>query len=738
MSESSKAAKNALKKLTDQITCSICLDTYQDPKVLTCLHVFCLACLERLVSKDGTSLTCPNCRKVTRLRQCNLSQLQSAFYINHLFDIRDILEKIKNPTTKCDKCEENEAIGYCSDCGEFVCQPCINVHKKWKAFMSHRISTLEEVQAEAARLVPSRKRVMECGKHPGKPSEIYCETCKEVICRDCTVKTHRGHEYDLVGDCFIKHRDVIITSLQPLKKQLESIDQAVVEMDDCYVRLADQVQSTKQEIQREISQLQDALEIRKQELMAQVDQMETQMGSTVQVQREECKLIQKQFSSCLEYVSESLRTGTKHEVLSIKEKVVARVQQLVAEFNPETIQRKPEESLHFSYPDLTEACKSFGSLATTSLCPERCYTTGEGTQHALIGVPATFAVHMVDAEDKPYPDPNVPVKAELTAYKDGSAVKCEVTRKDCVYHVQYRPHITGSHDLHVKVYGRHIRGSPFAIRVLGFEGVHVRTINELSKPRHLVVTAGKHNLIITVEKDANCVSVLNTRGHKLRSFGSGRLKNPRGVTISSDRSFLVASEHCISKFTPDGKFLAAVGSKGREELQFNTPWAIAFNRTNQKLYVCDTCNHRIQVLNCDLTFSSQFGGRDTSPGNFHLPTDVAIDKSGNVYVADHDNDRIQVFSPGGKLLRLIQQRGPGMGPLEEPISVCLDSNDFLYVLEHGADRFSTYSSKGDFVGSFGQSGSKDGQFTGANGIAVDTSGYVYVSDTGNTRIQVLM
>ena len=37
--------KEALKKLEEQLNCPICLDTYTDPKLLQCNHVFCRKCL---------------------------------------------------------------------------------------------------------------------------------------------------------------------------------------------------------------------------------------------------------------------------------------------------------------------------------------------------------------------------------------------------------------------------------------------------------------------------------------------------------------------------------------------------------------------------------------------------------------------------------------------------------------------------------------------------------------------
>ncbi len=362
MSDSPKAAEKALQKLSDQLTCSVCLDTYRDPKVLPCLHVFCTTCLERLVSRDGTSLTCPNCCRTTRPPQGGISKLQSAFYINHLFDVRDTLEKVKEAKVKCEKCEENEAKGYCRDCGAFVCETCITMHKKWKDLSSHKIASLDEVQAEAVNLVPIKKAAMACSKHPGKPLEIYCEMCEELICQHCTVKTHRDHEYDLVGDCFPKHRDAITASLQPVKQQLDIVNQAVGEVDARSRKLAEQTLSTKQKVQDVIDQLHDALEARKRELVAHTDQVAKQTGKALQAQQEGYELTQTQLSSCLEYVEESLRTGSEEEILSVKTQVMERVEQMVKEFDPTKFQPEPEETLQFSHQRLIEACHGFGEV----------------------------------------------------------------------------------------------------------------------------------------------------------------------------------------------------------------------------------------------------------------------------------------------------------------------------------------------------------------------------------------
>ena len=747
MAEPHKMAEKALQKLADQLTCPICLDTYTSPRVLPCLHVFCENCLGRLVLCDAANLTatCPNCRRETRLPQEGVASLPSAFYINHLFEVRDTLQKVKDPSkTRCEKCKDGDAKGYCRDCGKFVCEACITIHKKWEEFAEHEIATLGQIEADVAQLVPPKKVAMTCPKHPSKKSKIYCETCNELICRDCTVKTHRDHQFDLVGDCFTKHRDAIVASLQPIKQQLDIVNQAVADVDTRSTRVAENGDAIKQDIQVATKQLIKALKAREQQLMAELDQMVGQTSKTLAAQRDHYQLTQTQLASCLEFMEESLRTGSPQEVLSMKKPVVERVQQMAKEFQPNHFQPGPEEIIHFSHKQLTDACKRFGEVFVASIYPEKCYAMGEGVERADTNKVATFTLHTVSKDGKKCADPNVPITAELVPHGDGATVRCEVARKeDHTYGLTYQPQSRGQHDLHVKVYGRPIKNSPFTVAVRKkaptCQGIHVKSITGLNDTYHLAVT--REGQIVVAEEGANCVTVFDHSGQKLRSFGhqgsgQSKLSSPRGVALCSDNTVLVASEHCVKKFSLDGKFIASVGTKGSGQLEFQIPWAIAINNQNGKIYVCEIGNHRLQVLNEDLTYHSSFGSRGSGSGQFNYPEDIAFDSSGKMFVADCYHHRIQVFSPEGQFLYQFTEQGPGMENLSRPTSVFIDCDDFVYVLVCGVPCVSIFDNKGKFIKSFGKMGDKAGEFEQPYGLTVDKNGYVYVSDTGNNTIQI--
>ena len=739
--------KKALEKVDDQVSCAVCLEDYTEPKVLACLHVFCKKCLERLVVQDAANriVCCPNCRGTTRLPQDGVSQLQSAFYIHHLFEVRDILQKVSAADkTTCDKCGEGEAKAYCRDCGGFVCQECITVHKKWKKdFAGHEISSLEDIEKEVAALVPPKKVVMTCPTHPSKKLKLYCETCNELICRDCTVKAHRDHQYDLVNDCFQKHKDAILKSLQPTKRNLGIVSGAITEVKSRSDRLETRGEQTKEGIRGTIDRLHDLLEARKRELSSQVDYLVKASRKSLDTQCGEFELTQTQLSSCVEFVEESLRTGTHEEVLSLKKQVVERAEQMTRDFDPAQFQLKPEVQLSFGHDDLAASCKSFGVASLTPLCIPQCYATGPGLKYSNINEDNELSFYTVTEGGEKCEDPNAVVTGELIS-EDGRVVKCQVSEKEeNRYELRYKPQHKGRFQLHVKVNGSHIEDSPFLVQVVEklqiAQGTHVKTIGGLNRPRQLAVSDSGE--IVVAEYSSNCVSVFDREGRKLRSFrdqGSADMKlvSPRGVALLSDNTVLVAAAHCVKKFRMDGTFIASVGSKGSGKLQFNYPWAVAADERGKKIYVCDTDNHRIQVLNFDLSYHSSFGSNGTGPQQFHTPVGIAIDSHQNVFVADLYNHRVQVFNSEGRFQHQIKQRGAGMEKLYQPVSVCIDRDDNVYVLESSKCRVSIFSNKGDFIKSFSRLGNKAGEFDRPYGIAVDNSGCVYISDHGNKRIQI--
>jgi len=148
----------------DPFVCQICRKRFQQPRVLSCLHVLCTSCLDRLVEdKEGVgdgdatvevgvkssskvapagtepeqvSLVCPSCSQETKVS--SVSELPLDVVMMNAMDMSDI----NASRIVCTSCKaEEKAVARCSDCASFLCSNCVTAHKYMRCFENHKVSS---------------------------------------------------------------------------------------------------------------------------------------------------------------------------------------------------------------------------------------------------------------------------------------------------------------------------------------------------------------------------------------------------------------------------------------------------------------------------------------------------------------------------------------------------------------------------------------------------------------------
>uniref|UniRef100_H3AR69 RING-type domain-containing protein n=1 Tax=Latimeria chalumnae TaxID=7897 RepID=H3AR69_LATCH len=119
------------QQIEQLLTCPICLDRYQRPKVLPCQHTFCLEpCLERLASNTTKQLKCPECRAVHRIPEGGIQCFPNNRTILSFLEIP--LEQISEVATRdflpCQTCGSKEELFNCSHCQKSICNQCKHLH----------------------------------------------------------------------------------------------------------------------------------------------------------------------------------------------------------------------------------------------------------------------------------------------------------------------------------------------------------------------------------------------------------------------------------------------------------------------------------------------------------------------------------------------------------------------------------------------------------------------------------
>ena len=724
MAEQVSSSSEALKKLEDQLTCPICLEHLTNPKTLPCLHSFCQHCLQAvpldLVESAKYLITCPSCRSSCEVPETGVAGLTTAFLVNNLIEVYGLLKKVSVPggDVSCDNCEKSNAIRYCKECGLLYCQECLHHHNKLKSNTNHKVLSLDEV-ANTAYQLPKGDVSMKCSSHD-KPLDIYCETCEELVCQHCTVRIHKDHDYDVVSDAYSKQQQALEDSLQPLKKQIVRASVGLAGLIERREEITRQGEVVKKEIDTTIQEIIEQVQERGRKLREEVEVVVQTKVGVVNEQVKQAETTLGQATECLEYIEQCLKVGTPQQVLSSKAQMRDHSQRIVS-----SVQREMFEPLE--KPDVTlMRSKQIGiissNIANVQYSLSLMTAKVSKNKLPLVGRESTCTISLFSPVGSTSPFPSSLVSFYLSPPDNEQPVECSVkeSSQSGEYQITFTPNTRGLHQMYVRVGGKDIPGSPVSIPVSippEERGTPVNIITGLNEPWGVDVS--EDGLVIVSELSRHCVTILNKKGEKIRSFGSigtgkGQFNSPRGVAVTGRGTILVADcfNSRIQEFTMEGQCISCVGIQGNGPLMFSYPSGIAVNKITGQVFVADFGNHRIQVLNPDLSFSHSFGNRGSKEGQFNFPYDVSVNDVGTVYVADTDNNRIQFFTPEGMFLSMFminRKRAWGVAYLEH----------ILYVTHEGYNDITMYTTSGECICSI------EGATVSPINLAVDGAGYLY-------------
>ena len=386
-------AEEVLKKLfEEQLNCSICLDTYTDPKLLQCFHVYCRQCLVPLVDRDQQGrlgLSCPTCRQVTPIPDRGVAGLQPAFHINHLLEVQESLQKVENP------------------------------------------AATPEGAAKDPEIVEPYFRF--CFEHPEEELRLYCETCRELVCVQCAVKDgkHRDHDCAVLNKAFDKYKGEITSSLEPMEWQVMAIEKALAQLDACCREISDQRAVTEENIHVTFRRLREVLNVRETELIGRLHELTQEKLKGLVAQRDQIETTLAQLHSCLHFMRESLRPGKEGDVLMMKANTVKKVKELTTPFQPDFLESNTKADIVISAPaDMTTVCQNYGQVFPAgSPDPSKCHIAGNGAEAAVVGEKSTANLQAINFAGKPCEEPMRTLECEFVSEITGTRASCSVERR---------------------------------------------------------------------------------------------------------------------------------------------------------------------------------------------------------------------------------------------------------------------------------------------------------------------
>ena len=150
------------------------------------------------------------------------------------------------------------------------------------------------------------------------------------------------------------------------------------------------------------------------------------------------------------------------------------------------------------------------------------------------------------------------------------------------------------------------------------------------------------------------------------------------------------------------------------------------------LYVADGYgNSRIAKYTKDGVFLTAWGTRGAQPGEFNTPHNLVMDAQNNLYVADRQNGRVQVFDTEGKFLREFRPGG-------NPWSLCITPgpNQVLFIGSVG--RIFKVALDGKVLGTIGHYGKTPGTMDWVHGVACPDEKTVFAAQELSWRLDKII
>lgn len=222
---------------------------------------------------------------------------------------------------------------------------------------------------------------------------------------------------------------------------------------------------------------------------------------------------------------------------------------------------------------------------------------------------------------------------------------------------------------------------------------------EATKGHQVFKFSPKGELLMTIGKPGGATGpteccwqpndvITNKKGEIFISEGHGQNQNDR-----------------IMKFSKDGKFLQAWGTRGSGPMQFNQPHGLAFD-SKENLYVADRSNNRVLVFDKNMNQIADWP-------QFSRPSGIYIDRHDVLYSADSESGSINPAHGDWK-------RGIRIGSVKDG-KVTAFIPDPLPTCERGQERGDPPTcGSGTWV---------------AEGVAVDKEGNVYGAEVGPRKLQ---
>jgi tripartite motif-containing protein 71 len=768
-------ATYSAEQIEQLLKCPVCLDRFNQPKILPCQHTFCKTpCLRGLISSSNSRfIKCPECRAQHLVPREGIDGFATNITIAGFLDLQarapapapvttetdqvgsgSSLSPVNN--TGCGVCNADLELVLCHHCDKRVCDSCRQSHVR------HLKLDIGRVVNQLRRKIPKVSDIIGQVEHSNEQVRTNVESVKAEI--NNTIEKHVKELKDRQNVLNTELEILLQTEMRSLRLHQENLE---VEL----ASIASFCDSTENAVSRESSVLDtDLIAMRQQssQLMAQCLQLEDlHMPQSRQFR--------------WDYNGQNVT----NMIMNLGDIAVAGSANVRNGNSPHTVPREQRngpslESVAFIAP-LYERGATDMLMPLQRTSPPGYERRGHSSNVNLLRSSDSRVNHVVTRSYRPphlrqshpasTPVSHVPpvlhrppampslVRTDNTLFTPSSHPVREINDDEerafagfiSFSNPNFRGNRTRSHVVHVGNERRNNRRNRSQNTNNQSENANQSHSNGNSAVAAALPSMPRREGTFTVDEDENrnqnpaqSTSNANDRpSNQAISFdiplngdeasGSANIDN----AINSNIADQAAGDGPVPlhDYRRKTRIFRRIGSRGNGNGKFTWPRGVAVGPNTENIHVADSSSHRVQIFSKEGQFLNAFGSYGQNSGEFDCLAGIAVNQSGQIIISDRYNHRIQIFDSDCNFVKQFGDEGHGDGKFSYPWGVCCDNEGFIYVCDKENHRIQKFQTDGTFLLKFGSLGNGNGQFENPHYIAVNDNSLV-ISDHGNHRIQV--
>ena len=638
-----------VKNLKKQLTCSICLDTYTEPKTISCLHTFCCECLDRhaRVSQRQGKFRCPECQAEIDLPEGNrFDLLPNSFF-----------------------------------------------HK----------SLLGVLEAEDRQVIP-RQQQETCSQHTKERVRYYCSSCEACICPICVAEDHRGHAFDVLEKAVQEEKKNILSTVQTIKEKANLFRAELRKLEKTSEDVEMIIAIAKQEVSEATERVITKTRQQEKQLLESLEMTRRRRIKRINSAKQELESLVKQMNEAAEFAENLVQQRSAADIIQNKNKLRQKLDELRGVEVP-----KHRQATFVKFTPASQHNFKLGSIRVSKEPPIAAKSTLEGLDQTFqVDVEAKFTLCLRTSggEMNDYADVKDQVELLIKPAKDVTNVTVdeEYDENDSL---KFTPKLPGAYSIEVKINGDKLPTCPMTVQVKERELFVISELKLKLFPgdkfeRLYGIAVNTEGQIVVTDNFGHCVYVFDKDGNCLRKTGgegsnTGQFQYPHGISFFNDNEVLIADlGNCrIQRLNiQTGTVVKSFGKFGKEKGKLGNPVDVTVDDEG-RVVVTEWGNNRIQVMSDEGQSIFTFG--DKGPEKLCRPT-CCIPYKNMFLVSDGDNHCIKAFDQSGTFLYKFGKEGNQDGQFNRPRGLLVDSSNNLLVCDFGNSRVQQFSLEGRFTG----------------------------------------